>query len=121
MRFFGHSKIPAAPVIADTRLALLLTAASGQAFDYPTGTDLFRITVGSTIASIGGPVVLQLESTGAALPTTGAVVTTNGSTGGVLMNAGESRMYQRPRSSTGFSLISASSYSVGVEFWSRGG
>lgn len=122
MRYFGSRAVPMNPVIPDTRLAVLLTAATGQAFDYPTGTDLIRITVGSTLASQAGPVVLQLESTGAALPTTGGVVTTNNSTGGILMNVGEGpRMYQRPRGSTGFSLIAGSSYSVGIEFWSRAG
>lgn len=121
MRYFGNRQIPQTPVIPDTRLALLMTANSGQAFDYPTGTDVIRITVGSTITSLGGPVSLQLESTGAALPTTGAIVTTSLSSGGILMNSGESRMYQRPRGSTGFSLIAGSSYSIGVEFWSRAG
>lgn len=122
MRYFGSRAVPMNPVIPDTRLALLLTANSGQAFDYPTGTDLIRITVGSTITSIGGPVSIQLESTGAALPTTGAIVTTSLTSGGILMNVGEGpRMYQRPRGSTGFSLIAGSSYSVGIEFWSRAG
>lgn len=122
MRYFGSRAVPQNPVIPDTRLALLLTANTGQAFDYPTGCDLFRVTIGSTVASLLGPVVLQPESTGAALPTTGAVVTTNNSTGGILINVGEQpRMYQRPRGSTGFSLICGSSYSVGIEFWSRAG
>ena len=120
MRSFA-AKFQYIPSFPDTRLALLLTAATAQAFDYPTGTDIIRITIASTLAGVPGPVSFQLESTGAALPTTGALATTSLTTGGVLMIVGQERIYQRPRGSTGFSLIAGSSLSVGVEFWQRGG
>lgn len=122
MRYFGTLEVPQIPVIPDTTLNLLITAASQQAFDYPAGTDLFRITVSSTFAGVPGPVAFNPSSTAAALPATGQT-SASSSAGGqnILMSVGDSRMYQRPRGSTGFSIISGSSHSVGMEFWSRAG
>lgn len=126
MRYFGNLHTPFSPSIPDTRLSVLLTAATAQAFDYPTGTDLVRFTIGSTLGSslgsnYGGPVFLEPNSTGAALPTTGGAVTTAGTSGGIPLMVGQEKLYQRPRGSTGFSLIAASSFSVCAEFWSRAG
>lgn len=122
MRFWGHREIPQTRVIPDTGLSVLLTAATVQVFDYPTGCDLFRISVSSTIANFNGPVIFNPSSTGAALPTTtGTVSTAGSSTVNIGVNVTLPFEYQRPRGSTGFSLICASSMSVSMEFWSRAG
>lgn len=121
MRYFGTLEVPAIPVIPDTALSLLLTAASAQAFDYPTGTDLFRISAASTAAGVSGPVAFNPSSTAAAVPTTSGAISSSAGGQNILLSAGDARMYQRPRGSTGFSLISPSSMSVSVEFWSRAG
>lgn len=106
------------PVLPDTALALLLTAATAQAWDYPTGTDIIRITAASTLAV---PLVFNPSSTFAAVLTTGGSISSSVGGQNIVISPGDSRMYQRPRGSTGFSLISASSVQVGVEFWSRAG
>lgn len=121
MNYFGQRQIPPVMAIPSHRLSLLLTANSAQAFDYPTATDLVRFSIGSTVASLNGMVFADLTSTAAAAPTTGAVVTTANSSGGILLSGNFDRMYQRPRSSTGFSLISGSSFQICVEFWTRTG
>lgn len=121
MKTFGSidplSQIPQVP---DTRLSLLLTAASAQAFDWPSSdAQIFRVTVGSTISGTRGPVFFDFTSTGAAQPTTGAVVSTLGSSGGIAVSGDQPRTYQRAAGSTGFSLISGSSFSVCMEFWKK--
>lgn len=122
MRFWGHRETPAIRTIPDIGLNVLLTAATGQAFDYPTGCDAFRISVSSTIANFNGPVIFNPSSTGAAVPTTGGTISTAGSsTVNIGVNVTLPFEYLRPRGSTGFSLICASSMSVTMEFWSRAG
>ena len=120
MRYFGTGATPQVPVIPDVVLALQMTAGTGQAFDYPTGTDLVRVTVGSSVAG-QGVAFFNPSSTGAVLPTTPATATTNTSGHNIPITPGEGRMYQRPRGSTGFSLIAPSSVQTCIEFWSRGG
>lgn len=120
MRYFGSLHTPPSPSLPDTRLSLLMTANSAQAFDYPSKCDLIRITVGSTVAGFGS-IFFEPNSTGAALPTTGGAVTTAGTSGALVITQGEERVYQRPQSSTGFSLISPTSSYVSIEFWSRAG
>lgn len=119
MRTFGSiDPLSHVPVVPDTRLSLLLTAANAQAFNWPSSdAQIFRVHVGSTISGVRGPVFFDFASTGAALPTTGGVVTTLGSSGGLGIT--EPRMYQRSPDSTGFSLIAASSCSVTMEFWKK--
>lgn len=119
MRTFGSiDPLSQVPIVPDTRLSLLLTAGSGQAFNWPSSdAQIVRVTVGSTISGVRGPVFFDFASTGAALPTTGAVVTTLGSSGGIGIS--EPRLYQRPTDSTGFSLIAGSSCSVCMEFWKK--
>lgn len=119
MRFFGTQSTPRDPVIPDTTLQLLLTAASGQAFNYPAGADLIRVTNASTLA--GGYVTFNPSSTAAAVATTGATISSSVAGQNIPIPAGASRVYQVPGGSTGFSLIAGSSHAVGVEFWSRGG
>lgn len=118
MRYFGTLEVPAIPVIPDTTLNLLLTAASAQAFDYPAGTDLIRISAASTVAGVGVVFFNPSSTAAAAASTAGAISSTAGGQN-IGISPADARMFQRPRLSTGFSLISGSSLSVSVEFWSR--
>lgn len=120
MRTFGSiDPLSQIPVVPDTRLSLLLTAASAQAFDYPSGAHIVRVSVGSTISGVGGPAFFDFASTAAALPTTGAVVTTLGTSGGIGIVAGSPRLFQLMGGSTGFSVIAGSSLTVFMEFWHK--
>jgi hypothetical protein len=121
MRAFGsNDPLNQCPIVPDTRLSLLLTAASAQAFNWPSSdAQIVRISVGSTISGVTGPVFFDFASTGAALPTTGGVVSTLGSSGGIAVSVGQPRIYQRVADSTGFSLIAGSSFSVCMEFWHK--
>lgn len=118
MRFYGPIQVPQTPTLPDTALALLLTAGSGQAFDYPGGCDLVRVSAGSTAAGFT-TVYFNPNSTGATVPTTAGAVTTASSGINIAVSVGDAKTFQRPRGSTGFSLISASSLTCSVEFWSR--
>lgn len=118
MRYFGNTHTPPAPVAPDTTLCLLLTAATGQAFDYPTGTDLYRITPGSTAAGVSN-IFFNPSSTAAAVATTAGTISSTVGGQNIVVGVGDQRTYQRPRGSTGFSLIAASSLPVSVEFWGR--
>lgn len=120
MRYFGTRAVNTTPVFTDTKLSLLLTANSAQAFDYPTGTDMFRIALGSTGASLQAQAFFDFSSTAVAVPTTGGVITT-ATSGGILISGNYDRIYQRPRGSTGFSVIAQSSFQLCMEFWSRAG
>lgn len=120
MRYFGNLHTPISPSLPDVVLSLLLTAATGQAFDYPAGCDLIRVSAGSTFA-LPGTIYFNPNSTGAVAPTTAGTITTATTGHNIAISAGESKTYQRPRGSTGFSLFAPSSHSVSVEFWSRAG
>lgn len=119
MRYFGHREIPNYPAVPDTALSLLLTANTGQAFDWPANADVFRAVVSSTIANFFGPVILNPSSTAAALPTTGGTISSSVGGQNIHLNVADQRMWQRPRASTGFSVICVSSMSVCMEFWQR--
>ena len=121
MRAFGSmDPMSQVPLVPDTRLSLLLTAASGQAFNWPSSeAQLIRVSVGSTISGVHGPAFFDFASTGAALPTTGGVFTTLGSSGGIPVSVGQPRMFQRSADSTGFSVIAGSSVSICVECWKK--
>lgn len=120
MRYFGNLHTPMHPVFPDTVLSLQMTAGSGQAFDYPTGCDLVRVSVGSSVAG-QGVAYFNGVSTGAVLPTTSHTITTATTQLNVPITPGEGRIYQRPRGTTGFSLIAPTSIQACVEFWSRAG
>lgn len=119
MRFVG-SKVEQ-PVLPDTVLALQLTANSAQAFDYPTACDFVRLIAGSTLTSGGPAVMFNPSSTQATVPTTAGAVTTASSGLNILVPQGVAMVFQRPRSSTGFSLVAPTSAFVSAEFWSRAG
>lgn len=121
MRYFGTLGVPSIPVLPDSVLSLLLTAATAQAFDYPTGSDMLRITAGCTAPGGAASVFFNPSSTAAVLPTTAGVITTATSGHNIPITPGDSRMFQRPRASTGFALICGTSLSIAVEFWSRAG
>jgi hypothetical protein len=120
MRFWGTKQTPQTPVLPDTVLALQMTASTVQAFDYPSGADLVRISVGSSVAG-QGVVYFNPSSTSVALPTTAGTASTASSGLNIPITAGESRMYQVLGGSTGFSLIAPTSVQACVEFWSRAG
>lgn len=123
MRFIGNRQVPSAPALPDTVLSLQLTAASGAAFDYPGTCDIIKVSAGSTFSGLG-TVYFNPNSTGAVVPTTAHVISTTAASSQhsiPVVAGGPAIFYQRPRGSTGFSLISGSSHSVCVEFWSRGG
>lgn len=117
MRFTGNNF--QAPVLPDTVLTVLLTAATQHAFDYPAGCDLVRVSAGSTIAGFN-TVYFNPSSTLATLPTTAGTVATTAAGLNVAVSLGDAKTFTRPRTSTGFSLIAVSSLACSVEFWSRG-
>ena len=116
MRFYGPNGTPTAPVFPDS-VATIAVTGSAQAGDYPTGTDLVRVsfcsTVGAYLAGVFNP-----SSTGAAWGTT-ATGTAGSTTANVIVT--EARIFQRPRSSTGYSVIGSSNGLCTLEFWSRAG
>ena len=124
MRFFGLRETPPAPVLPDTVLGLLLTAATAQAFDWPNATDLVRVTAGSTAQGFG-TIFFNPSSTSATVPTTGAVFSTGTTASSSLMNIAITQaapvQFQRPRASTGFSVIAPTSSYVSVECWTKTG
>lgn len=120
MRYFGTRAVNITPVFTDSKLSLQLTANTGQAFDWPTDTDMFRIALGSTGANLQAQAFFDFASTAAAIPSTAGVITT-ATSAGILISGNYDRIYQRPRSSTGFSVIAGSSFQLCMEFWSRRG
>ena len=120
MRFWGTKQTPHTPVVPDVVLSLQMTVGTAQAFDYPAGTDLVRVTVGSSVAG-QGVLYFNPNSTAAVLPTTSATATTATSGHSVPITPGEGRMYQLHGGSTGFGLVAPTSVQACVEFWSRAG
>jgi hypothetical protein len=118
MRFFGPDVTPLAPVLPDSVYTINLVNAA-QAADYPSGTDLVRVTFCSTAgAAVAG--VFNGNSTGAAWGSS-ASATAGSSAANSIVPAGQSIVFQRNRSSTGFSVIASSNALCTVECWSRAG
>ena len=103
------------PVPPDTHSTFLLAAATAQAIDFATGTQLIRAT-GLSSAGAQFNFYINLNSTAAALPTSGTTATT-GSTGVSVPVLGTREF--AVASSTGFSVISPTSGYVHVECWKR--
>ena len=105
------------PVPPDTVATMLIASSSGQAMDWPSGTQIARLTGQSTTgADIN--FVVNLSSTKAAAPSSG--VSTEGTTGFGHPVWGQDT-FQIPGGSTGFSVAALSSGYVMVECWKKGG
>lgn len=117
MRFFGPKETPAAPVFPDTVATFVVTSAA-QAADYPAGVDLVRVTFTSSVgAYLCG--VFNPSSTGASWGTSASG--TAGSTQSNVLVGSDGVMFQRPRGSTGYSVVGSSNGICTLEFWSRAG
>lgn len=122
MRTYGSlhptEQVPAPP---DTVNTLLLAGGTAQAMDWPTGTEIVRLT-GLTTAGAQYNFLVNLFSTAAAIPSSGSTSSTSGSTGVSHPVLGEAT-FQIPGGSTGFSVIShtGSSGYVYAQCWQKGG
>lgn len=113
------------PVPPDTTVTTLLSAGTGQAFDWPSSTvagssgqtDMVRLT-GVTTAGAGLALGINLASTAAHWSAAVSTFTT-GSSGTYMVPPGYSRVFQRPSNSTGFSVISGSSGIANIEVWKK--
>ena len=103
------------PVPPDTHTTILLAAATAQASDFASGTQLIRVT-GLSSAGAQYNLYINLASTAAALPTSGTTATT-GSTGVSVPVLGTRDF--AIAGSTGFSVVSPTSGYVHVECWRR--
>lgn len=119
MRGFG-AKFDQIPVLPDTVGQRVLAGGTGEAVDYPTDTDVVRLSAATTASGVYG-FVFNPSSTAAAWPADDQSSTTASTGLNIVVPPGESRIYQRPSGSTGFSLISGTSGIVSYEFWKRGG
>lgn len=102
------------PLPPDTVYTLLIAGSSGQAVDWPTNTQIVRLS-GVTTAGAALNFVANLFSTAAAAPSSGlstSSTSANHPVSGALM-------FQVPASSTGFSVAALSSGYVFAECWRR--
>lgn len=117
MRFWGTKATPNTPVVPDAVTTVLVTSAA-QAADYPSNTDLVRVTFCSTTGgNLAG--VFNPESTGAAWGTS-ASATAGSTVSNIIVNSA-SKIFQIPRESTGYSIVGSSNAICTLEFWSRVG
>lgn len=100
----------------DTVSTLLLGAASAQALDYSSGTQVVRLT-GMTTGGAQLNFYANLVSTSAAIPSSGTTATT--STTGVSVPVLGTRTFVLSGGSTQFSAIAPTSGYVHVECWRR--
>lgn len=103
-------------VAPDTHTTILLAAATAQASDYATDTHIIRVT-GMTTAGAQLNFYANLQSTAAAIPSSGTTATT--STTGVSIPVLGTRVFAVGSGSTGFSVIAPTSGYVHVECWKR--
>ena len=99
----------------DTCNTILLAAATAQGLDFPTYTSLVRLT-GVTTAGAQLNFYVNIQSTLAAIPSSGSTATTDSS--GVSVPVLGSREFA-VASSTSFSVIAPTSGYVHVECWKR--
>lgn len=102
-------------VAPDTKTTILLAAATAQAIDYPTDSHVMRLT-GLTTAGAEMAFYVNVQSTAAALPSSGTTATTG--TTGVSVPVVVSRDFA-VASSTGWSCIAHGAGYVTAEFWKR--
>jgi hypothetical protein len=100
------------PLPPDTVYTLLIAGSSGQAVDWPTNTQIVRLS-GVTTAGAALNFVANLFSTAAAAPSSGL------STGTPSHPVNGTLMFQIPGGSTGFSVAALSSGYVFAECWHR--
>ena len=114
MKAYGD-KLETFPVPADTVNTILLAAATAQSMDYPTNTQIMRVT---GLSSAGAQLNFYCNpmSTAAVLPTSGSSATT-GSSGNSVPVVGTRQF--AVVSSTSFGLIAPTSGYVHVECWRR--
>jgi hypothetical protein len=102
------------PLPPDTVYTLLIAGSSGQAVDWPTNTQIVRLS-GVTTSGAALNFVANLFSTAAAAPSSGLSTSStaaNHPVSGALM-------FQVPGGSTGFSVAALSSGYVFAECWRR--
>lgn len=117
MRFWGTRQVPDIQVVPDAVTTVLVTSAA-QAADYPSNTHLVRVTFCSTTGgNLAG--VFNPESTGAAWGTSASA--TAGSTVSNVIVGSDSKIFQVPGDSTGYSIVGSSNALCTLEFWSRVG
>jgi len=104
------------PVPPSTVITIKLAAVTGQAIDWPTDTDIVRIT---PVTTAGAPIAAYVNffSTAAAIPTSGTSAGTT-SAPGVNIPVAVPTFFSVP-SSTGLSVIANSASYVHVECWTR--
>lgn len=100
----------------DTVQTYLLAGGTAQAIDFSTGTQMLRLT-GLTTANAQLNFFANLNSTGAAVPSTGTSTSSSAINQPVL----GVRSFQIPGASTGYSLIAQTSGYVIAECWKKGG
>ncbi len=113
MRTYGVLQPTAlVPKVPDTTLTFLIAGSSGQAADWPAGTNIARLTGRSTAgASLNFEVCM--ESTKAAAPSSG-LSTLASSAQSPVMGQGT---FQLSPGSTGFSVAALSSGYITAECW----
>lgn len=123
MRAYG-SLINGIPEYADTVLTIALTGgSSAQSMDWGSTLSQIARFTGLTTAGAAFTIFANLVSTHAAVASSGSSVTTGttaGSTGNnYTVLAGQSRLFQIPAWSTGFSVASFTSGLAQVEVWRK--
>jgi hypothetical protein len=105
------------PVPPDTVCTLLIAGSSGQAMDWPSGSNIIRAT-GVTTVGAALNFMVNLFSTQCAAPASGSSAATAASSG-VNHPVNGSGMFQVPGASTGFSVAALSSGYIMIECWKR--
>ena len=102
------------PIPADTVNTLLIANSSGQAMDWPTSTQIVRLT-GWTTAGASMNFMANLYSTACSAPASGSSASSTG-TNHPVSGVGS---FQVPGASTGFSVAALTSGYIMVECWKR--
>jgi N-formylglutamate amidohydrolase len=113
---------PEFPVFPDQVTVFLLAANTGQSADWPAGADYARVTFASTAgAALAG--VFNGGSTRAAWGTSQSATlgSSAGLDGNLLVPAGGAITLQRPRATTGYSVIAPAAGVCHVEYFGRSG